>query len=132
MEGGTQECRTDNCGTLALLLRQMSSTFPGTCGRTNSERNQSGFSVIIDSSEVGSRKPEKEIFDVLFQSTALSASSSLFIDDDAQNVAAGQSFGLNCHHFTETTEALKALDAFVSNGTRTREETASLTPPVIQ
>lgn len=145
MAGGTQECRTDNCGTLALLLTPMLGAFPSTCGRTDLhdqgiklalltnnvvewreqwhrtlDKYRAIFDVIIDSSEVGSRKPEKEIFDVLFQSTALSASSSLFIDDDAQNIAAGQSCGLNCHHFTETTAALKALDTFVSNSARTR------------
>lgn len=90
------------------------------------------FDVVIDSSEVGVRKPEKEIFEILLQSTALSASSSLFIDDDAANIAAGQSFGLNCHLFTETAEALKALDEFVSNNASIRKEVISPTPQEIQ
>lgn len=73
------------------------------------------FDTIIDSSEVGARKPEKEIFDILVQETALSPASSLFIDDDAANIAAGHSYGFNCHRFTDTSEAIEVLNTFIYN-----------------
>jgi len=70
------------------------------------------FEVVIDSSAVGTRKPEPEIFDLVATVTGLTPSRTLFIDDDADNINAADSVGWNTHRFTDTTSAINAVDEF--------------------
>ena len=53
------------------------------------------FSVLIDSSELGMRKPNPEPYLVAIEQMGLPADQIVFIDDNPTYVAGGKSVGLN-------------------------------------
>ena len=54
------------------------------------------FHVVIDSSEVGMRKPNRAIFDLALRELGVTdPSTAAFLDDLASNVAAAQALGLH-------------------------------------
>ncbi|MGP5082644.1 HAD family hydrolase [Corynebacterium variabile] len=73
------------------------------------------FEVIIDSSAVGTRKPEPQIFDLVATTTGLTPSRTLFIDDDADNITAADSAGWHTHRFIDTASAVSAVDEFLAD-----------------
>jgi putative hydrolase of the HAD superfamily len=52
------------------------------------------FDKMYLSYEIGSTKPEKEIFQFMISASKIIPSESLFIDDSADNIAIGKEFGL--------------------------------------
>ncbi|WP_433598223.1 HAD family hydrolase [Nocardia sp. CA-135953] len=65
------------------------------------------FEVIVDSSEVGVRKPDPRIFAALLQRLNLSAGPVLFVDDTPANVMAAIEVGLSAVLFS-TPERFRA------------------------
>ena len=65
-----------------------------------------GFDDIVVSADVKLIKPDPEIFQVLLKRHGLDAERSLFIDDNAENIAAARSLGIVTHHFADP-EALR-------------------------
>lgn len=59
------------------------------------------FAVVIDSSEVGVRKPDPEIWALLLERTGLSPDEIVMIDDFEENVAGAQSAGLRTILFSD-------------------------------
>jgi 2-haloacid dehalogenase len=64
------------------------------------------FTGRVVSYEVGLVKPDRAIFDVLLKKFDLRAEQCLFIDDNADNIAAARSMGFAVHHFAQP-EALR-------------------------
>ena len=60
-----------------------------------------GFDDIVVSADVRMVKPDPAIFRVLLDRRKLNPARSLFIDDNADNIAAANSLGLITHHFSE-------------------------------
>ena len=58
------------------------------------------FSKVINSSEVGSVKPELEIFQTAIQACSCPVSEIVYIDDSLGNITAGAETGLSTHHYT--------------------------------
>jgi putative hydrolase of the HAD superfamily len=54
---------------------------------------------IVDSSDVGLRKPEPEIYDVACQRLGIRPEQAVFVDDNPDNVAAARAFGMEAVHF---------------------------------
>jgi len=60
-----------------------------------------GFDDIVVSADVGIVKPDLDIFRVLLKRQNLDPERSLFIDDNAENIAAAEALGLVTHHFAD-------------------------------
>ena len=67
------------------------------------------FDVIIDSSEVGMRKPDKEIYDLTSQKLAVESHQCLMIDDLIANVHGAENAGMQGLLFTTSDETAAAI-----------------------
>ena len=65
------------------------------------------FDGCIFSADVGYIKPAKEIFECLCKTYALDPAECLFVDDNADNVAAANSYGIKAVQFFGDAEELK-------------------------
>ena len=76
----------------------------------------------IDSSHVGVRKPEREIYELTCTRLGIEPSEAVFLDDNADNIAGARAFGLETVHFGEDPwAALAELDAILERrGTTSR------------
>jgi epoxide hydrolase-like predicted phosphatase len=69
---------------------------------------------IVDSSHVGMRKPEREIYALACERLEIAPREAVFLDDNADNVAAARAFGMETVHFgTDPWTALAELDAIL-------------------
>jgi epoxide hydrolase-like predicted phosphatase len=71
----------------------------------------SAFDVVVDSSEVGCRKPEPEIYEVTTRMVGVAPEQIVYLDDFAANVAGAQAAGWRTIHVTDRGSTLPALDA---------------------
>ncbi len=78
------------------------------------------FEVVVDSSHVGMRKPEREIYELTCERLCIDPSEAVFVDDNADNIAAAADLGMETVHFGEDPWAsLAELDAILlRRGTR--------------
>jgi putative hydrolase of the HAD superfamily len=67
------------------------------------------FDLVVDSSEVGLRKPEREIYLLTCEGLGVKPDRAAFIDDIPANVEGAQEVGLHGIRFTSTEEVLDAL-----------------------
>ena len=73
------------------------------------------FEVVIDSSEVGMRKPNPAIYHLALERLGITDPSTVvFIDDAPGNVDGARSAGLHSILFEDTDTALAELDALLS------------------
>jgi epoxide hydrolase-like predicted phosphatase len=68
------------------------------------------FDVVVDSSEVGCRKPEPEIYRAMSERLGVPGEQIVYLDDFAANLAAAEAAGWRTIHVTDADEALRALD----------------------
>jgi putative hydrolase of the HAD superfamily len=72
------------------------------------------FEVIVDSSHVGMRKPEPEIYLLTCAQLAVEPGEAVFVDDNADNIAAARALGMETVHFGDDPRvALAELDAIL-------------------
>jgi putative hydrolase of the HAD superfamily len=72
------------------------------------------FEVVVDSSEVGMRKPDARIYLLTCERLGVAPEASVFIDDNAENIAAARALGMETVHFGEDPFAAVAeLDAIL-------------------
>jgi len=73
------------------------------------------FEVIVDSSEVGMRKPDPRIFELTLERLGgIPPEQAVFLDDAASNVAAAERLGIRSILVTpDLADALAALDALL-------------------
>ena len=64
------------------------------------------FDCIVNSSAIGSAKPEARIFELSLSLVGATASHAVFVDDQKINVQAAVALGINGHLFTSP-EVLK-------------------------
>jgi len=67
------------------------------------------FDLVIDSSEVGMRKPDPEIYHLTCEKLGVEPAKAAFVDDILNNVEAARAVGLDAIHFTTTEDVLDAL-----------------------
>ena len=70
----------------------------------------SRFDAVVDSSEVGHRKPERAIYDLTAERLGVEPSRIIFLDDFGPNVAGARAAGWTAIHVTDPIEALAELD----------------------
>lgn len=74
---------------------------------------------VVDSSHVGMRKPDREIYELTCERMKITPQESIFVDDNADNVAAARAYGMEAVHFLEPIAALDELEAILKRrGTR--------------
>jgi epoxide hydrolase-like predicted phosphatase len=72
------------------------------------------FEEVVDSSHVGMRKPDREIYELTCTRMGITPKEAVFVDDNADNVAAARAYGMEAVHFQENPwEALRHLDAIL-------------------
>ncbi|HEX5616749.1 MAG TPA: HAD-IA family hydrolase [Acidimicrobiia bacterium] len=72
------------------------------------------FEVVVDSSHVGMRKPDREIYELTCSRLGVTPDETIFVDDNADNVAAAAAFGMETVHFgADPWAALADLDAIL-------------------
>ena len=72
------------------------------------------FEVVVDSSHVGMRKPDPEIYLLTCEQLAVEPADAVFVDDNADNVAAARALGMETVHFGDDPRvALAELDAIL-------------------
>jgi putative hydrolase of the HAD superfamily len=78
------------------------------------------FEVVVDSSEVGVRKPDRRIYLLTCERLAVEPTAAVFIDDNRDNVAAARAVGMDAVQFGEDPLAvISELDAILERrGTR--------------
>ena len=74
------------------------------------------FDIVINSADVGCRKPSVEFFRILLERLGCAPERVVFVDDDEGNVEAARSLGLRTVHF-RTPDSLAELDAEVRRAT---------------
>ena len=74
------------------------------------------FDAIVDSSEVGMRKPEERMYLHTVGLLGIAPDQALFLDDFAHNVEGARAAGLQAIHVTGGDDHLAALDQLVVQG----------------
>jgi len=84
------------------------------------------FDVVVDSSEVGTRKPEPRIYEVTRERLGVAHDEIFFLDDIGQNLKAARALGWNTVLYDETDRVLAVLDALLDAVSRrgVREDVA--------
>jgi putative hydrolase of the HAD superfamily len=67
------------------------------------------FEVVVDSSLVGSRKPERRIYEITLERLGVSAGAALFIDDLELNCEAAREFGMTAVWFRDNDQAMAEI-----------------------
>ena len=65
--------------------------------------------VVINSSRVGARKPDRRIFAAALDAVGVPPEAAFFVDDNPGLVDAARALGLSAHHFTGTAPLAGAL-----------------------
>lgn len=73
------------------------------------------FDAVVDSSEVGHRKPEPAIYELTAHMLGVAASEILYLDDFAANLYGATAAGWHTIHFTGVESALRELDAALAH-----------------
>jgi putative hydrolase of the HAD superfamily len=68
------------------------------------------FDVVVDSSEVGHRKPEPAIYAVMADRLGVDPEQIVYLDDFAANLEGARRAGWTTIHVTDVTKALQELD----------------------
>jgi putative hydrolase of the HAD superfamily len=79
------------------------------------------FEVVVDSSDVGMRKPDPRIYLLTCARLGVPPTASVFVDDNRDNVEAARAVGIEAVHFgDEPLPAITELDTILARrGTRT-------------
>ncbi len=72
------------------------------------------FDVVVDSSEVGHRKPEPAIYEMTTRLLGVPADEILYLDDFAANLVGAEAAGWRTIHVTDVESALAELDGVLT------------------
>jgi epoxide hydrolase-like predicted phosphatase len=80
------------------------------------------FEIVVDSSEVGMRKPDRRIYLLTCEQVGVAPEAAVFVDDNAENIGAALALGMETVHFGEDPfVAVAELDAILDRrGTKPR------------
>jgi epoxide hydrolase-like predicted phosphatase len=92
-------------GLLMNSFRELRSTIEGRI-------DFSAFDVVVDSSDVGCRKPESAIFSIMEQQLGTEPARILYLDDVMANVEAAHHAGWGTIYVTDLFDALHDLDRY--------------------
>ncbi len=67
------------------------------------------FDVVVDSSEVGARKPETRVYEITRERLNVRHDEIFFVDDIGQNLKAARNLGWQTYLFVDEETALRTL-----------------------
>ena len=68
---------------------------------------------VVDSSHVGMRKPERAIYELTCERLSIKPGEAIFVDDNADNIAAAREYGMEVVHFVDPWTAIDEIDAII-------------------
>ena len=68
------------------------------------------FDVVVDSCEVGARKPEPRYFRLALERIGIEPEEAVFLDDMESNVAGARAVGIRGIHVTSPDQAIAELE----------------------
>ncbi len=71
---------------------------------------QETFDVVVDSSAIGIRKPDREIYELTLERLEVTAPEAVFIDDVPANCEAARELGMRAIHFQTNDQTLAELE----------------------
>ncbi len=78
-------------------------------GASKFESIKNNFSLIFESSKIGMRKPEKQIYTHVLKILKVSAEEVLFIDDLGINLKPARELGFHTYKFTDTSKTISYI-----------------------
>jgi epoxide hydrolase-like predicted phosphatase len=69
------------------------------------------FDVVVDSAFVGTRKPERRIYELTLERLGVAAHAALMIDDIEINCEAARALGIRAVWFRSTEQAIEETEA---------------------
>ncbi len=72
------------------------------------------FDVVVDSAFVGTRKPERRIYEITLERLEVSPEAALLVDDVEINCTAARDLGMGAVWFQETDQAIAEVEAALS------------------
>ena len=79
------------------------------------------FDVVVDSGFVGSRKPERRIYEITLERLGVPASDALFIDDVELNCQVARELGMEAVWFRSSEQAIADTEAQLSTPSRSQQ-----------
>jgi epoxide hydrolase-like predicted phosphatase len=73
------------------------------------------FDLVVDSAFVGTRKPERQIFDITLERLGVDAQAALLIDDVEINCVAAQELGIRAVRFHSSEQAIADVEAALAH-----------------
>lgn len=73
------------------------------------------FDVVVDSAFVGSRKPDRRIYEITLERLGVTAENALMIDDIEANCQAARTIGMKAVWFQSTEQAISEIEAVLSD-----------------
>lgn len=74
------------------------------------------FSVVVDSAFVGSRKPERRIYEITLERLEVPAERALLVDDMEVNCQAAEELGLQAIWFRDNEQAIADIERALTDG----------------
>jgi epoxide hydrolase-like predicted phosphatase len=75
------------------------------------------FHVVVDSAFIGTRKPERRIYEITLERLGVPASAAMMVDDVEVNCDAARELGMRAVHFRSTEQAIEEMDAALRDET---------------
>lgn len=72
------------------------------------------FDIVVDSSEVGTRKPEERIYRITEERLGLAGEALLFVDDLGVNLKAARHLGWQTLKYVDTADVVAALERVIA------------------
>jgi len=72
------------------------------------------FDVVVDSAFVGTRKPERRIYEITLERLGVQASAALFVDDVERNCNAARELGLTAVQFKSTDQVIEEIEGVLA------------------
>jgi putative hydrolase of the HAD superfamily len=69
------------------------------------------FHLVVDSAFVGTRKPERRIYEITLERLEVTAPAALIVDDVEVNCEAARELGMQAVHFRSTEQAIAEIEA---------------------
>lgn len=79
------------------------------------------FDVVVDSAFVGTRKPERRIYEITLERLGVPASGALFIDDVELNCQVAGELGMEAVWFRSNEQAIAEAEAQLSSPSRSQQ-----------
>ncbi len=76
------------------------------------------FDVVVDSAYVGTRKPDRRIYDITLERLGVQATAAVFIDDQEGNCDAARALGMKAVWFRSNEQAIAAVETALAEASR--------------